>query len=163
MPPYLLAARVIETDYRGRHAVVKDRRGKAFMCTFGTLGWLMGYRDRLWTLNTWGEDRYFRDWPWTIRSLLFRFDWRKALGGVFITGHVLERRRKARDGSAQLCRIHNATHHLVCLQRWFRESNARRRARRLALAMALHPRLGRDSWLGALDQDLARGLVLAGA
>ena len=160
MPPYLRAARVIEVDNRGGSRVVKTKHGKAFMCSVGTLGWLMGYRNRLWTLNSWGEDRYYRDWPWTIQGLLFKFDWCKAWGRAVMTGQVCK--KGSRDGDLQHCRIHNATHHLVCLQRWFREANARRCARRMALGMALHARLGRDCWLCALDQDLLRGLVLAG-
>ena len=46
------------------------------------------------------------------------------------------------------------------LQRWFRELLFQKRvARRLALAMALHPRLGVDSCLGTLCVDALRALA----
>ena len=51
-------------------------------------------------------------------------------------------------------------HHVKRLQSWARvHVPARRAARRLALAMALHQRLGEGSALGALGAD-ALGLVL---
>lgn len=155
--PYLLTAQVIETDYRSGSRVVKDRQGDACMLNFGSQGWLMGYKNRMYALNSWGDNRYYRDWPWTVEQPLFKFDWHDEWDGVVITGSVLER-----QGCYELCRIRNATHCLVRLQRWFRVVVLHREARRLSLAMALHPRLGQSSWLGALDTDLVRGLVLAG-
>ena len=53
------------------------------------------------------------------------------------------------------------TFKLILLQRWFRKSNARRRPRRLALAMALHPRLGNGSSLSIIPTELAYTLMLA--
>ena len=47
---------------------------------------------------------------------------------------------------------------LRVLMRLERKHNARRR---LALAMALHPRLGRSSWLVALPPDVVRMIAYA--
>lgn len=161
--PYLLAGQVVETEYRGGSRVVKATQGEACMLNFGARGWLMGYKNRLWVLNSWGGDRYYRNWPWTVEQPLLKFDWHKefdGFDGVVITGSVFE--RGGRQGSYELCQIRNATHCLVRLQRWFRELVLCRKARRLSLAMALHPRLGQFSWLGALDMHLVQELVLAG-
>lgn len=157
---FLVQARVIETDYRSGERIVKARHGEGVMLSFGQRGWLMGYRNRLWTMSDWGTpgNVYYHDWPRTVRQLVFRFDWFNEKQGVLATGRVFEKR--SMEGAFDICRIHNGTHHLVRLQRWVRQTNARRRERRLALAMALHPRLGRTSWLSALDADLVRGLVL---
>lgn len=47
------------------------------------------------------------------------------------------------------------------IQAWLRQALERGRARRLATAMALHPRLGKDCLLGGLGADLL-GLVCNG-
>lgn len=154
--PYLLAGEVVEKDFRSGFRNVKVTQGEAYMLNFGAQGWLMGYKNRLWALNSCSGDRYYRNWPWTLEQPMFHFEWH----GVVITGHVFEMRGKR--GSYELCRVRNATHCLVRLQRWFRELILCRKARRLSLAMALHPRLGQFSWLGALDMHLVQELVLAG-
>lgn len=156
--PYLLAVEVAEKekDFRSGFRNVKVTQGEAYMLNFGAQGWLMGYKNHLWAVNSWSGDRYYQNWPWTFEQPMVYLEWH----GLVMTGTVYE--RHGRLGCYELCRIRNATHCLVRLQRWFRVVVLHREARRLSLAMALHPRLGQFSWLGALDMHLVQELVLAG-
>lgn len=162
---HLVCVRVVEVDYWRCTRFGKARRigkGRAVMLSFGIRGWLMGYRNRLWTMSEWeGKPmEYFNNWPRTAKHIILYCDRDKEL----ISGRVFEKLRHhewRHHEWLELCRIHDATFRLVLLQRWFRECNARRRARRLALAMALHPRLGNGCWLSTVDADLARALILA--
>ena len=75
------------------------------------------------------------------------------------TGGGHGRRRTWRRQLVNYARLYNANHLLIRLQRWFRRVPEQWRARRLVLAMALHPRLGCDSGLGALGEDILRLLT----
>jgi hypothetical protein len=156
---HLVCVRVVEIDLRCTRVgkARKIRKGGAVMLSFGIRGWLMDYRNRLWTMSEWeGKPmEYSNNWPWTAKCIMLYCDREREL----ISGRVFEKLRH--HEWLDLCRMHDATFRLILLQRWFRECNARRRARRLALAMALHPRLGSDCWLSTVDTDLARALILA--
>lgn len=136
-----------------------DRHGEASMFTFGERGWLMGYRNRLWTMgeHDGSPADYYNDWPHTVKRFVVYMDWEQES----IQGRIFEKRRHL--DLITFTVICDMSYLLLRLQHWFLRTNARRKVRRLALAMALHPRLGRDSWLGMFDTDLVRGLVLAAA
>lgn len=156
---FTVKARVIESDCRRRRrkAIVLNRNGEAFMFSFGERGWLMGYRNRLWTMSELeGQSAdYYDDWPHTVKRFVIYMDWER----TSISGRLFEKRRYLDLITFTL--IYDATPQLLRLQRWFLKVCARRKARRLALAMSIHARLGKDSPLATLDADLVRGLVLS--
>lgn len=127
------------------------------MLSFGQRGWLMGYRNRLWTMSDIAEESvdYCDDWPHTVKRFVLYMDWERSS----ISGRLFEKRRYLDFITFAL--IYDATHLLLRLQQWFLTTSARRKARRLALAMSLHARLGQDSLLAALDTDIVRALILA--
>lgn len=155
---FTVKARLVENDCRGRRrSVVMNRNGQAVMLAFGKRGWLMGYRNRLWTMSELeGQSAdYYNDWPHTTKRFVVYMDWFKK--EVF--SRVFEKRRYL--DLITFTTVSDATHLLLRLQRWFLKTCARRKARRLALAMAMHARLGKDSPLATLDMDIVRALVLA--
>jgi hypothetical protein len=133
-----------------------------------SVGFLVGFTDRLWFLGL--RDRLLRLEGWRPASPQFRhglirlkLEWNSGhpplavvVSGIFLYGADSGARQ-----TLQFCRVLDETHCLTRLQRWFVRENARRRQKRLALCMALHPRLGRDSPLHALDPDLLRTHVIS--
>jgi hypothetical protein len=146
--------------------------------SFGVHRFLTGYMNSLWTVSKPTEETpdarimYPADWPRTAESVMF--ERREEARFVWIKGAWVE---KAKEiylyvvyesseyglGVGKACRTYSttdATFKLILLQRWFRKSTARTRAKRLALAMALHSRLGDGSLLSIVDTELARTLFL---
>jgi hypothetical protein len=155
----ITAARVIEVDFRTMP--VQNTQGTAFMCCFTSRRCLMGYKNTLWIMVA---DLHMIE-PADTRSmhrrnLVVRFDIHQDNGKPFPSLHSIIYDKVGRYRNILLwCGIQNAEIQLVRLQRWFRRTGARVLAKRLALAMAWHPRLGCDSLLGGLDVDLARALL----
>jgi hypothetical protein len=152
----VLETRVIEADYRVTPSC--STQGTGFLCGFCDHLWFLGYKNRLLRLVAW------RPASRELRYGLIRLkiDWDDALQpplATVISGIILHKAGKSRQ-FLQFCRIRDTTPYLIRLQRWFVRENARRRAHNLALCMALHPRLGGESPIGALDPDLLRALVL---
>ena len=56
--------------------------------------------------------------------------------------------------------LENVSHALIRLQRWIRRVVVRRGQIRLALLMAMHPRLGHHCTLAALGHDIILGLLV---
>jgi hypothetical protein len=91
------------------------------------------------------------------RNLVVRFDIHQDNGTPFPSLHSIVYDKLGKIRNILLwCRVTSAEIPLVRLQRWFRRTGARVLAKRLALAMAWHPRLGRDSLLILLDVDMLR-------
>ena len=154
--------------------------------SFGEQRFLTGCFNRLWSMEQYpdekqrGEPMYKHDWHRTVVEFIgFAFT-EGAAGNVFrvvdgnrnvrVSGWYLQVWFESDDVEATVGWTRQAileydtmdiTSKLILLQRWFRKSNARRRPRRLALAMALHPRLGNGSWLTNIPTELARTLILA--
>lgn len=155
---FTVKARLVEYDCRGRRkSVVMNRNGQAVMLAFGKRGWLMGYRNRLWTMSELEGQSvdYYNDWPHMVTHFVIYMHWFKDEIGC-----RLFKKRRFLD-LIMFATVSDATLHLLRLQRWFLKTCACRKARRLALAMATHARLGKDSPLATLDVDIVRALVLA--
>ena len=173
---HLVTARVIKDSIRVEHLFTGE---DAHAFSFGEQRFLTGCKNRLWTMTQYpeqrGEPMYKHDWHRTGEFIEFdyiqgvRYEW---LDGkrmdveqmkfqMFFESDDVEAHfgmRRALWGYD----IIDVTFKLILLQRWFRKSlHALRRERRLALAMALHPRLGDGSWLSNIPTELARTLVPA--
>lgn len=151
----LLETRVIEADYRITPSC--STQGTGVLCGFGDSLWFLGYKNRLLRLVAWRPAS--RDLRYGLIRL--KLDWEDTKQpplATVITGIILHKAGKARQ-YLQFCRILDFTSHLIRLQRWFVRENAMRKAKTLALCMALHPRLGKDSLLNTLDEDLVQWLV----
>ena len=178
---HLVPARVIKDSIQGEHSFTGE---DAHAFSFGWQRFLTGCSNRLWSMKQYPENKqrgvpmYKHDWHRTVESIGFAFT--KGAGNVFrvvdgnrdvrVSGWYLQVWFESDDVEATLGWTRQAileydtmdiTSKLILLQRWFRKSNARRRPRRLALAMALHPRLGNGSWLSNIPTELAHILILA--
>ena len=152
--------------------------------SFGEQRFLTGCINRLWSMKQYPENKqrgvpmYKHDGHRTAEFIGFAFH--EGAGNVFrvvdgnrdvrVSGWYVQVWFQSDDVEATRGWTRQAileydtmdiTSKLILLQRWFRKSNARRRPRRLALAMALHPRLGNGSWLTNIPTELARTLILA--
>lgn len=139
----------------------KTSKGVLFICSFGPRHLLMGYDGKLWRLHTTRRKGHTNDWLCFCTPNRLRIDisWFRP---VFTDAHrdhhaykgwckIYEKRRKHYN-SVQYGRLENLNHLLIRLQRWTRRMLYR--ARGLALCMALHPRLGAESWLAELGGDM---------
>ena len=164
----------------------KYRGEVAHAFSFGEQRFLTGCINRLWSMKQYPENKqrgvpmYKHDWHRTVVEFIgFAFT-EGALGNVFrvvdgnrdvrVSGWYVQVWFQSDDVEATRGWTRQAileydtmdvTSKLILLQRWFRKSNARRRPRRLALAMALHPRLGNGSSLSIIPTELAYTLMLA--
>ena len=178
---HLRTARVIKDSIRGAHLFTGE---DAHAFSFGEQRFLTGCMNRLWSMNQTpeskkrGEPMYKHDWHRTGEFIGFAFT--KGAGNVtrvvdgkdvrvsgwnvqvwFESDDVEAMVGWTRQGILEYDAM-DVTFKLILLQRWFFKSiHARRRSRRLALAMALHPRLGNGSWLSNIPTELARTLILA--
>jgi len=168
--------RVTDLDYKNdiKRTIPVTTGGKAgFMCCFGPGGHIFGYdkgKD-MWYCKAW--DMW---WPWVLKhtaEVLAQLDITFSHGVYdgpdkenkepadptlcFYTksprGHTLSYRRSRRS-LINFARAHKVTHLLVRLQRWFLRLLSLWRSKRLAVAMSLHARLGCDSGLGRLGEDI---------
>jgi hypothetical protein len=141
----------------------------ATMFCIGAQRLLTGYRNRLWTTQRNGELRFYphEGWPWNAENLIFSFHFDACAcspGWSYLNILYESDTNVAKHGPSMRkgCwgfRMLEVTSKLILLQRWF--CNVRRKARRLALAIALHPRLGNGSLLSIMDTELARTLMLS--
>ena len=169
--------RVTDLDYKNdikRTIPVTTVRGKkaggGFMCCFGPGGHIFGYDNKgkdMWYCKAW--DMW---WPWVLKhtaEVLAQLDITFSHGVYdgpdkkepadpilcFYTkspqGHTLYRSRRSLINFASARRV---THLLIRLQRWFLRLLSLWRSKRLAVAMSMHARLGCDSGLGALGEDV---------
>ena len=149
--------------------------------SFGEQRFLTGCKNRLFSMTQypedeqWGEPMYKYDWHQTGEFI--EFDYIQGVRYVWRDGKRMDVEQmefqmffESDDVSLHFgvrraiwgYDIMDVTFKLILLQRWFRKSlHARRRSRRLALAMALLPRLGDGSWLSNIPTELARTLMLA--
>ena len=164
--------RVTDLDYKNdiKRTIPVTTGGKAgFMCCFGPGGHIFGYDNKgkdMWYCKAW--DMW---WPWVLKhtaEVLAQLDTTFSHGVYdgpdkkepadptlcFYTkspGHTLYRSRRSLINFARARRV---THLLVRLQRWFLRLLSLWRSKRLAIAMSMHARLGCDSGLGRLGEDL---------
>ena len=144
----------------------------ATMFCIGAQRLLTGYRNRLWTtppVPHWNDDRFYphEGWPWNAENLIFSFHFDACAcspGWSYLNILYESDTNVAKHGPSMRkgCwgfRMLEITSKLILLQRWF--CNVRSKARRLALAVALHPRLGNNSLLSIIDTELARTIMLA--
>ena len=175
---HLRTARVIKDSIRGEHRFTGE---DAHAFSFGGQRFLTGCMNRLWSMNQTpeskkrGEPMYKHDWHRTGEFI--EFDFMQGVRYVWLDGERMDVETwflqiffESDAIEATFGWTHrfppeydtmDITFKLILLQRWFRKSNARRRPRRLALAMALHPRLGNGSSLSIIPTELAYTLMLA--
>lgn len=176
---HLVSARVIKGYF------VHDERftGEVVhaLC-FGKQRFLTIRMNRLWSMNEAPENKkegrpmYPNDWHETGENIMFRFDKgvqyvrregvpTREVECIYLTMFWENDSVLAEFGWSRRALwgydVIDITPKLILLQLWFRKSNARRKQRRLALAMALHPRLGNGSWLSIIPTELTRMIVLA--
>jgi len=162
---------VTDLDYKNdiKRTIPVTTRGKAgFMCCFGPGGHIFGYDGKdMWYCKAW--DMW---WPWVLKhtaDVLAQLDTTFSHGVYdgpdkekepadptlcFYTkspGHTLYRSRRS---LINFTRARRVTHLLVRLQRWFLRLLSLWRSKRLAVAMSMHVRLGCDSGLGRLGEDI---------
>lgn len=171
-------------DSRCKERDFKRSKGVLSMCCFGAEHFLIGHDGKLWrlkTLNTTGNmdclrtPRYKFDWPlrcdpnrleleiqWFQNTPMtpngtpfdsLEYDSLEYYGAchVFLwRGRNYDRIHKGR--------LENLTHLLIRIQRWTRRML--RRARALALSMALHPRLGVGARLAELGEDILQLILV---
>jgi hypothetical protein len=169
---HLVTARVIKDSVRIRDWVRMEHHftgEDAHAFSFGEQRFLTGCMNRLWSMSQSPSDTarglpmYRNDWHRTGEFIMFDFeefieDVKERGLTLFYESDYIKTTfgtRLALWGYETI----DVTFKLILLQRWFRKSNAQRR--RLALAMAFHPRLGNGSWLSNTPLELARQLVLA--
>jgi hypothetical protein len=141
------------SDTRMNPLKFKDTNGVMFICSFGMWHFLIGCNGKLWRMNSRGKG-YRRDWPlvsvptllsteilWLAVNREYPFEFT----GLF---SLYEKKGKSYSVIHQ-GHLENLDHLLIKLQRWTRRMQ--KRARALALSMALHPRLGAKSWLSGLE------------
>ena len=157
------------------------------MLSFGKQRFLVGYMKRLWcaSKSDFDKSRGRPMYPdsWHLATRVVNLEWRPYVRYVYreeernrvevferwILQVIFESRVIPIDShpywmwhALGTYNIIPATFKLILLQRCVRKYNARRReARRLALAMTLHSRLGNDSWLSIIPTELAHTLMLA--
>lgn len=155
----LPGVRVIEDRVPPHGLSSTDATG--FLVDFGDLLWFLGFGDRLLRLEGWRPASFQLHQHGLIR---LKIEWESGnpplavvVSGIFLYGGEGGSTRT----TLQFCRVVDETRLLTRLQRWFVRENARRRQNHLALCMALHPRLGSDSPLHALDPDLVRALIIS--
>ena len=174
VPPTRQPARPLTLGWEGHKFTGED----AVAFSFGMQRFLTGYMNSLWTVSKLPEETpdakkmYPNDWPQTAELVMFerlegaRFVW---IEGAWVEDekeiylYIVYESNEYGLGVGKACRTYStadATFKLILLQRWFRKSNARTRAKRLALAMALHSRLGDGSLLSIVDTELACALFL---
>ena len=168
--------RVTDLDYKNdiKRTIPVTTGGKAgFMCCFGPGGHIFGYDNKgkdMWYCKAW--DMW---WPWVLKhtaEVLAQLDITFSHGVYdgpdkenkepadptlcFYTkspqGHTLSYR--SRRSLINFARARRVTHLLVRLQRWFLRLLSLWRSKRLAVAMSMHARLGCDSGLGRLGEDI---------
>lgn len=160
--------RVTDLDYKNdiKRTIPVITRGKAgFMCCFGPGGHIFGYDDKgkdMWYCKPWGKW-----WSMVLENtadILAQIE-TTFTHGVFNDGtrkptpsHTLTVHNEFSPGHTRrysnIKRLRRVTHLLVRLQRWFLRLLSIWRSKRLAVAMSLHARLGCDSGLGRLGEDL---------
>ena len=176
---HLRTARVIKDSIRGAH-LYSGEDAHAF--SFGWQRFLTGCSNRLWSMTQCPLDKhreepmYPHDWHWTGELIEFefiqgvRYAWIDEVRHPPVVEIYFQMFFENDDVAAKFgwtrralweYDIMDVTFKLILLQRWFLKSNARRRPRRLALAMALHPRLGNGSSLSIIPTELAYTLMLA--
>ena len=146
------------SDARCRPVKFKDSNGVLFMCCFSAGHFLIGCNGKLWRLNTIGIRGYRRYWPntcipncVTIEIFLMEMN-RYQYPLEFTIKCIIFERMNKRDNVIHEGRLENLTHVIIRLQRWTKRMLERRRA--LALCMALHARLGGQSRLAELGEDM---------
>jgi hypothetical protein len=157
--------RVLETHYVPGCSTWEEMEGLLYYQ--GVRRWLIAFRGTLWILENTIQDDFFRGYPWldcAVSRPTFEFSWHHSgiPPVVWFRRYVFTQTGLTRFRCMVGCMVVPVTHLILRLQEWFRLKIARRRSRCLALCMAFHPRLGRDSPLSVLDQDLVRVLVLGG-
>ena len=175
---HLVTARVIKDSIRVQRLYTGE---DAHAFSFGEQRFLTGCKNRLYSMTQYpgdkqrGEPMYKHDWHQTGEFI--EFDYIQGVRYVWRDGKRMDVEQMEfqmffeSDDVEALFGIRRAlwgydiidvTFKLIRLQRWFRKSlHALRRERRLALAMALLPRLGDGSWLSNIPTELARTLMLA--
>ncbi len=159
----LVRTSIIEVDFRKKP--VGNKQSQGFMCSFGPNRCLLGYKSNLWILTPLPTFR-FCQWPWTEtntgHSLILKFDIHcDDHSTLSLEGTLFEKVDNYRN-FLDFCNIKSVGCQLSLLQRWFTSINQRRQAKRLALAMAMHARLGQNSLLQSLDVDLLTQIARLG-
>lgn len=156
--PILSNVRFIEDDFKSEKGDVKVSRGFLFMCNFGAGRLLMGCHGKLWRVYWKKHHAYKKDWPWVCNPSRLKVEtlW------CPLTHHnnplpyspecFMFEKRGRYYRSIHHGRLENLNHLLIRLQRWTRRML--KRSKRLALCMAFHPRLGVESGLAELGQDI---------
>ena len=130
------------------------------MCCFGPGGHIFGYYDGkdMWYCMAW--DMW---WLWVLKhtaEVLAQIEVMFTHGDGTIRPNspqilaVYEHTRRPLRKLLNFTRARRVTHLLVRLQRWFLRLLSLWRSKRLAVAMSMHARLGCDSGLGRLGEDI---------
>ena len=145
-------------DTRYRPVKFVDTRGVLFLCCFSAGHFLIGCNGKLWRLYPKNRRGYKRDWPRVCmpNHLTIEILWiemKRYKDPLEFTGicTIFEKRGRY-DNVIHEGRLENLNHLLIRLQRWTKRMLERRRA--LALCMALHARLGGQSRLAELGEDM---------
>lgn len=146
------------------------RRNKSHMTVyiFGDGTQFIGLNNKLWQLDSFSNHYYttrpgwFYNWEGTRK--IVKLEW---FNPYLYDPAECRLLCKIHDGDEQdrnvICigLLYDVTHALIRLQRWTRRVVVGR-ARRLAVLMCLHARLGEMSGLAVLGADLVAGLILVG-
>ena len=167
----IIQLRVTDRDYRGDNLseAVETRNKTGFLSCVGFYGDIFGYNNTLWMCCAFGVNWHSDLVNTNSNRLVVTFSHGiQAQGDPGVYPEMLEvfekyrwghgRRRTWRRRLINCARVYNATHLLLRLQRWYRRVSQQWRARRLVIAMALHPRLGCNSGLATLSEDMLTSL-----
>lgn len=148
-------------DSRNTERDFISSNGVLSMCCFGHDNLLVGMSGKLWRVNSRNRKGYTRRWPWQcpFTRLSVSICWVRNVpmepdgNPVYYIGsfHLFSKKGRQYD-IIHNGHLENLNHLLIRLQRWTRRML--HRARVLALAMALHARLGCESMLAGLGCDI---------
>jgi hypothetical protein len=141
-------------DTRYRPVKFVDTKGVLFFCCFSAGYFLVGCNGKLWRLYSKKRRDYKRDWPRQCmpNRLTIEILWIDQYPLEFTARCTIFERMNKRDKVMHEGLLENLNHLLIKLQRWIKRMLQKRRA--LALCMALHARLGGQSRLAELGEDM---------